>query len=602
MTVNGEKSPNKSPNKSTEAARTQGQFQEPQAHAFEPGRAPLSRRTFFAQLGLGSALAVGAAGAFWRFGSLPTMNAWPWALFSRNNPKPFEASIVGPSRVVGHELRSPSPSFKQGLEQGLPSVLKPLERCAVAIVGGGISGLAAAWQLKRKGQDDFCVLELERETGGNSLSGENAHTRFPWGAHYLPLPTEESALVREFLADIGVIVGYGPGGEPLYDEFALCHSPQERIYYNDTWHEGLYPAEGATTDDLAQHKAFLNLVDSYRSLRDAQGKKAFAIPLSESSREPALLALDSVSMHEFLAARGLSSERLRWFVEYGCRDDFGTDLHATSAWAALHYFASRDASQEHAVLTWPEGNGFLAKALRDKVSAHIQTQSLVRSIQPLPQGGCRIEITSTQDGSVRQLHADKVVFALPQFMAPYLIKDFPAERVASARVFTYAPWLVANLELTALPENGSGFPLAWDNILYDSPGLGYVVASHQSLKVAPQGTQVITYYRPFTGDEPKLLRAQMEQTDAAGWASLVLQDLSRAHPNLRETVKRIDVMLWAHGMVRPVPGFIWGQARALAAKPWRGIFFAHSDLSGMSLFEEALYQGVRAANESLADT
>jgi hypothetical protein len=34
--------------------------------------------------------------------------------------------------------------------------------------------------------------------------------------------------------------------------------------------------------------------------------------------------------------------------------------------------------------------------------------------------------------------------------------------------------------------------------------------------------------------------------------------------------------------------------------PWRGIHFAHSELSGMALFEEAFYHGVRAAEEVLA--
>ena len=46
-------------------------------------------------------------------------------------------------------------------------------------------------------------------------------------------------------------------------------------------------------------------------------------------------------------------------------------------------------------------------------------------------------------------------------------------------------------------------------------------------------------------------------------------------------------------MVRPEPGYIWSRARRFAdAAP---IYLAHADLSGMSLFEEAQYQGVRAA-------
>jgi hypothetical protein len=40
---------------------------------------------------------------------------------------------------------------------------------------------------------------------------------------------------------------------------------------------------------------------------------------------------------------------------------------------------------------------------------------------------------------------------------------------------------------------------------------------------------------------------------------------------------------------------VWGAARAAAAKPYRGIHFANTDLSGVPLFEEAFYNGIKAA-------
>jgi hypothetical protein len=53
-------------------------------------------------------------------------------------------------------------------------------------------------------------------------------------------------------------------------------------------------------------------------------------------------------------------------------------------------------------------------------------------------------------------------------------------------------------------------------------------------------------------------------------------------------------------MIVPVPGLIHGPVRkALALPVGDRIHFAHSDLSGMSLFEEAFHQGLRAAREVL---
>jgi glycine/D-amino acid oxidase-like deaminating enzyme len=61
-------------------------------------------------------------------------------------------------------------------------------RVPVVIVGGGIAGLSAAWQLERGGFRDYVLLEMEREAGGNSRGGENAVSRYPWAAHYVPVP------------------------------------------------------------------------------------------------------------------------------------------------------------------------------------------------------------------------------------------------------------------------------------------------------------------------------------------------------------------------------------------------------------------------------
>ena len=54
---------------------------------------------------------------------------------------------------------------------------------------------------------------------------------------------------------------------------------------------------------------------------------------------------------------------------------------------------------------------------------------------------------------------------------------------------------------------------------------------------------------------------------------------------------------WGHAMISPRPNFIWGGIREQAVKPRRNIHFAHTDLSGVALFEEAFYHGLRAATE-----
>jgi hypothetical protein len=52
-------------------------------------------------------------------------------------------------------------------------------------------------------------------------------------------------------------------------------------------------------------------------------------------------------------------------------------------------------------------------------------------------------------------------------------------------------------------------------------------------------------------------------------------------------------------MIRPTPGFISRTAPAAAARVKPPLFLAHSDMSGLSLFEEAHYRGVVAAEAAM---
>ena len=41
------------------------------------------------------------------------------------------------------------------------------------------------------------------------------------------------------------------------------------------------------------------------------------------------------------ARRPAPTPHLRWYLDYCCRDDYGAGAAQVSAWAGLHYFASR---------------------------------------------------------------------------------------------------------------------------------------------------------------------------------------------------------------------------------------------------------------------
>ncbi|MFO1043375.1 MAG: FAD-dependent oxidoreductase [Planctomycetaceae bacterium] len=509
------------------------------------------------------------------------------ALSSRLPPA---GDLFGQSASVGHRLRDglrPQPS--DGAWKDV----------SVVIVGGGAAGLSAAWRLKQGGLDDFQVLELEPAAGGTSRSGKCELTPYPWGAHYIPVPFATNTRLINLLDEMGIVESIAPDGSPVIGEQYLCREPEERLFFQGSWIEGLYPTTGATEKDLAELAAFRKEIDRWTEWRDSQGRRAFTIPTRLASDDAAVRELDEISISQWLKDHGWTSSRLHWLVDYSCRDDYGLSTERTSAWAGLLYFAARQSgpgADHQPLITWPEGNGRVIQYLASLAGQRLKTHVAVSQISLADDGSVEVIWFNTQTNEVGGLRAKYVVFAAPQFMAPRLITGFSERTGRGASEFRYGSWLVANLHLKSRPREGS-FPMSWDNVIHDSRSLGYVVATHQSGQ--DQGPTVLTWYYPYSDDEPRGVRERLLRATWADLADVALTDLERAHPEIRQLTTRLDLFLWGHAMISPRLGFFTCNQRRQAIQPDGPIHFAHTDLSGIALFEEAFDHGCRAADEIL---
>lgn len=492
-----------------------------------------------------------------------------------------EGQIVGANASLGHILRE-NRTFE------VPA--GNWQNVKVGIVGAGVAGLSAAWQLKRKGINDLVILELEKEPGGTAQSGKGEPVGYPWAAHYLPVPFEENRNLREFLQEMQIMDAGG-----VVPEQFLCRDPEERVFYKGRWYDGLYLHVGESDEDKRQFAAFQHEIDTWVNWRDASGKRAFAVPLETCSTDPAVTSLDKISFADWLASKGFNSERLRWYCDYATRDDYGLKVDQASAWVGLFYFCSRvlkSGVESQPFITFPEGNGRFIEHFLSKVGENVKRSHIVVSVVPTASG---VDIVCLDGDTVRGYHCEKAVFASPIFTAPYIIRGFREDQPFAAHEFQHNTWFVANLFLKDRPKSRftRDFPLAWDNVIYESPSLGYVVATHQ--KGIDYGPTILTYYYPMCHEENG--RTKLFNYEWRDLADVCLTDISRAHPDIYELTTRIDIMRWGHAMISPRPGFIWGGARQQAMKPYKNIHFAHTDLSGVALFEEAFYHGLRAASE-----
>jgi hypothetical protein len=248
------------------------------------------------------------------------------------------------------------------------------------------------------------------------------------------------------------------------------------------------------------------------------------------------------------------------------------------------------------VLTAPEGNAWLVRGLARHAEGRIVTGTLAWRVA---EGKGTVAVDALVGAESERIEARRLIWAAPLFLLPRAWAAMPGDLRAAALAGDYAPWLIANLHLSDLPEERHGAAPAWDNVLYDGPGLGYVTATHQLIRRRLTGT-VFTYYRALADVAPADGRRLLLETPREAWADAILGELERVHPDLRRLTTRLDVFRNGHAMRRPVPGSLFhGQREKLADFRHPRIVLAHADLSGFSLFEEAQYRGVLAAERSL---
>jgi len=526
-------------------------------------------------------------------------------------PPALEFAFAGIDLERGHALRDL-------LAQGPLPAPTLVRRAQVIIAGGGVAGLAAARSLRLAGVHDFALLELEDTPGGNSRAGAVNGVACPLGAHYLPVPGDHAPEVQDLLEELGL--RQRVAGRWQYDERHLCHSPQERLYFEREWQEGLLPVQGVGEATLEQYRRFSQAVAAAsRAARFTMPQ--FAALDAKTGLAPAHQALDAMTFEAWLQRQGLNDAHLRWYLDYCCRDDYGAGIARVSAWAGLHYFASRHgfhapgeavAEDREGVLTWPEGNGWLTQQLAAplKAQGQLQTGTSVLRIAETRRG-VEVDAFNHHSGNVERWQAPRCVVALPVFVAARVVQNPPAFLAQAAQRLQWAPWAVINIHLNAPLADRPGAAPAWDNVIYGDSnpgGLGYVDASHQKLDPRP-GPTVLTYYQAL-GDVADA-RQQLATQGAEHWGRAALAALAGPHPDVLQRATRVQVTRYGHAMSIPVPGIqtflsqigLQGtpgkrklllngeRQRALPTPATARLAFAHSDWSGYSVFEEAFTRG-----------
>jgi protoporphyrinogen oxidase len=538
----------------------------------------ISRRRF-----LGHALGVSMVG-------LTSYEAWRY--FMPGRPP---ISVDFPGKAIGHAIRD---------AQMQPPANIPTRYANTVIIGSGAAALSTAWQLSRQGMQDYILLD-GAERNGNNRGESQFGVDYPTGAHYLPLPSPESEHIRKLLGDLQL---YQHG---VYDERALLQVSNERLFYQQHWQNELLPRRDADSE------RFFRFVHQLSNQRGTDGKRLFTIPLDLSSTDSHWRRLEQITFAHWLQQQGYHSPTLLWYLDYCCRDDYGQGISQVCAWAGLHYFCARGNEQnEHgSVLTWPHGLHELSQRIR--TFCHLQPlENWPESSQPFKQPysmnafvvsieehaqGVRLLVCTGQQ-KYFWLEARHAICAMPLYIAAHVIKNIQQYGFKpESHMPQYAPWIVANFLLRGMPPESRSSRLAWDNILYQGAGLGYVVATHQQIRQGPPAYTSFTAYTALNQDTPANVRRWMLSASPKQIYQRAAAELEQIYGlALRQRMLQARLSLRGHAMAVPQPGYLTNQGlQALRSYTGR-LQFAHSDLSGYSIFEEACYWGRRAAVQILA--
>ncbi len=437
------------------------------------------------------------------------------------------------------------------------------------IVGGGIAGLSAAYELKER---DFLLCELSTALGGSSSAQHFKGLSFSQGAHYdLSYPEYYGAEVLEMLKELGII--YHDPHRKCWDfkqkEYLIPEAIESRTFSDGKFRAGVLP-EGKLKDD------FLKLIQPYLGKMHQPTR---LIP-EEVRHLDNLTFLDWLNQH-----LSLNTEFIR-ALDYHMMDDYGAGAADVSALTGIHYYRCRPYYSQHVELfSPPEGNNFFIQKLAQQVpEKHLKTKHLVRKISKL-EGGFKAEVVDIEKKQVHTIKCKGVIYAGHKHALKHIWKDdyplFENNR--------YAPWLVMNFVLK--PEINSQ-EVFWQNELLTNNRalMGFVDSASQFTE--SQEYRVLNTYFCFKPEERKYL-ANIDDNAQALTKETINIINQYFDQDISSLVEKVFIKVMGHAMSIPYPNYLFRDVNSKRSE--EKLIFAGVDSGQLPLFFEAADSGLMAA-------
>lgn len=438
---------------------------------------------------------------------------------------------------------------------------RPEARVEVAVVGAGLSGLAAAYDLKDR---EVLVLEAGSRPGGVCQPGSYQGVSYPAGSAYFyhePGDQETLAWYRELGLNI---------------EEALVAPPVSALFDQGRWTPDCFSATGLESLDLSP------------AAREKVLKFAADLKQYEADWDPLATPFmtrpvwDQCSLQDFLENIERLPPEVTAFFEPYCRSCLGAGPDQLSAWAGI-YFLMAEFSPDSRVGFFPEGNARLAQAL----AAHVKNRlRLGQTVVGLKNGCDAVHLQVWDDAEQRPwlLEADMVILATGKSVTRHLLPPNCGWEPELFEEFRYSSYVVAAL-CGRLSLEAPGF----ENWVAGEPAFSdFILTPRQAPPGSPR-VMVVFAPQPYPGGREALLTRTPEEQGQE-----ILTAVARHFPGIEAEVEEIHLYRYGHAQVVPYPGFIHFLKGRVSPQEGR-LVLANSDMEGLPCVEAALAQGRKAA-------
>jgi len=549
-----------------------------------PGAGRLTRRLF-----LNGGLKASLAAGLMSHASLSEILAGP------ATARHYDGRLIEESYGVAHSLRDGTLSIPE---------LRPEGRLHDAIVlGGGISGLMAAWDLKRGGLEDVVLYDKEDYVGGNARKAHANGTDYSCATWSVARPRDP--FLTGVLKDLDVIEGFAADGTPRIRSEFVGTGPDFNVlidgrYYlqpsgPDTDLEAIGARLPLSARDRRDLVALFNDFGYWETHRGSDGRPAFAMPVEEGSRDASVLELDRITMRDYAVRKGWGPATIEVIDEWSTSTIGGT-VSEVSAYAFLSFNSLGQGGED---ITLPGGNAWLAGRLADRVGYdHLLTG--LTAVRVTNEGNeVRVVLIDPATGRFSMRRARSAVIACPKQITGRMVPGLTGPGREALAQYTYGALLMGAASVSHTPVL-KGDPLAWYNSVHGRLIQGFLVGDYNSERWRSGDVRrpnVLCLWAPLGG---KVERQDLLDNPWSHWADRMADDLEYMIPGVQADLTRLDIYVWGHHMVIPRPGFLTGDGRARLTRPLGNITFAHSDRHGMPSFELAARAGHDAALEAIA--